>query len=205
MYIWEPGRASERVVAALAARNPAAECRILVDAFGSSSFEEELREPLARTGCEVRVFRPLPGEEILARNHRKIVVTDGKTAITGGFGISDTWLGDGRSKDQWRDTNVRFTGPAVRAAQQAFAESWQESGGACCPRPTSHAGGGQGDARLALVTSTASPSSTRAERLVQLLIGAAHKRLWISTAYLAPSKGILALLANKGGAASTFG
>ena len=199
-YIWEPGQASDRIIGALAARDPAVECRILVDAFGSSKFEDELRAPLLRAGCETRVFRPLPGDETLARNHRKIVISDGKTAITGGFGISDKWLGDGRSEDQWRDTHVRFRGPAVAQAQQAFAENWQEAGGGMLPAHAFPPAQPAGTASAAFVTSTASPVLSRAERLTHLLLAAGKQRIWLSIAYFVPPEPMLEVLKRKAAA-----
>ncbi len=196
MYIWEPGAASRRVTTAIVAKATAGvACRLSIDALGSSKFEEHVAPPLVAAGCELRMFRPVAADSVVTRNHRKLAVIDGVVAITGGFGVRDDWMGDGVTG--WRDTNVRFTGPAVRAAQQAFAESWQESGGALLPATDFPRAAADGDARVALVTSTASPHLTRAERLVQLLIGASHKRLWITMAYFAPSKGILAMLASK--------
>ncbi len=199
-YIWEPGRASDRIAEALAGRDPAVECRILVDAFGSSSFDDELREPLTRSGCDVRVFRPLPGSETIARNHRKLVVADGKTAITGGFGIGDHWLGDGTSEDEWRDTHVRFRGPAVAQAQQAFAENWQEAGGGLLPMHAfapAQPAGPAGSASAAFVTSTASPVVSRAERLTHLLLAAGNQRIWLSIAYFVPPESMLEVLKRK--------
>jgi len=196
MYIWENGEASRRVTAALIARATAGvTCRLSIDSLGSSKFEEQVSPALVAAGCEVRMFRPITADSVTTRNHRKLAIIDGTVAITGGFGVRDDWMGDGVTG--WRDTSVKFTGRAVRAAQQAFAESWQESGGVLLPASDFPAISDAGPARLALVTSTASPHLTRAERLQQLLIGAAHERLWITTAYFAPSKGIRQLLARK--------
>ena len=203
VYIWEPGRASDRVVQALVGRDPAVECRVLIDAFGSSGFDEQHRAPLTRAGCEVRVFRPLPGRETIARNHRKLVIADGKTAITGGFGISDHWLGDVRSEDEWRDTNVRFRGPAVAQAQQAFAENWQETGGGLLPMhafPPAVREQAAGSASAAFVTTTASPVVSRAERLTHLLLAAGKRRIWLSIAYFVPPEELLAVLQRKAAA-----
>ena len=195
MYIWEAGVASSRVSGALIERAKAGvPCRILVDAFGSSDFEDTVAPALTRAGCEVRVFRPLPGAAPLARNHRKMVVIDGAIAITGGFGIRDNWLGDGVTNEAWRDANVRFVGPAVRDAQQAFAENWQEAGGALLPATAFPEPARDGESRAAFVASTAAPVVTRAERLTQLVMAAAKRRLWIVNAYFAPSAPILDLL-----------
>lgn len=196
-YIWAKGEASDRIVAALAGRDPAVECRIVVDAFGSSGFDEALRGPLEEAGCEVRVFRPLPGREVVARNHRKLVVVDGQVAITGGFGIRDEWLGDARTEEEWRDTNVRFRGPTVAQAQQAFAENWLEAGGAFLPGHAFPRLEAAGEAAAAFVTSTASPVLTRAERMLHLLLAAGKRRIWISMAYFVAPDTLLAVLQRK--------
>lgn len=197
LYIWHKGAASDRVIAALLDRaKQGVACRILIDAFGSSDFEKNIAPPLSEAGCEVRIFRPLPGKDKLARNHRKIVIVDGKLAITGGFGVRDDWLGDGVHDDGWRDSNVRFSGPAVAEAQQAFAENWQEAGGELLPDGAFPALEELGGAPAAFVASTASVV-TRAERLTQVMIAAARQRVWISNAYFVPSRGVVELICQK--------
>lgn len=197
LYIWKPGAASDRVIAALAGRAKGVECRVLVDAFGSLDFDDTLQGPLNNAGCEVRIFRPLPGAEFVARNHRKIAVFDGKVAITGGFGIRDEWLGDGHSDGSWRDTNALVHGPTVASAQQAFAENWQEAGGALLPPHAFPELKPAGPVAAAFVASTASPVVTRAERLTQLMIASAKKRVWIANAYFVPSESLLTLIQEK--------
>ncbi len=213
MYIWAPGVVSRRLSAALIERARAGiACRIMVDAFGSSDFPPTIRPALVAAGCEVRIFRPLPGVDALARNHRKLIVIDGRRAIVGGFGVRDNWLGDGVHGEGWRDSNVLFAGPAVRDAQQAFAANWQEAGGGLLPASTFPELGGttsetakgegsaNGTATAAFVASAASPVVTEAERLTQLVIAAAHKRLWITNAYVVPSRAIRRLLLRKAAA-----
>jgi cardiolipin synthase len=207
MYIWEKGAASDRVVSALIARaKTGVRCRILVDDVGSPDFIKTVAPSLLAVGCEVRVFRPLSGSDKLARSHRKLVVVDGAAAITGGFGIRDTWLGDGIHAGSWRDTNVLFEGPAVSGAQQAFAENWQEAGGGLLPLaafPALRVSDSQQGAvgafpavRAAFVASSQGVV-TRAERLTQLMISAATRRLWIANAYFVPSQAILELIGQK--------
>lgn len=197
MYIWEKGVASDRVVQALVARARAGvRCRIVVDDVGSPDFVKTVQPALANAGCEVRIFRPLPGASKLARNHRKLVIVDGRAAVTGGFGIRDNWLGDGIHGGSWRDSNVLFTGPAVHAAQQAFAENWQEAGGALLPVEDFATSDASAPVRAAFVGSSQGVV-TRAERLTQLMIAAAAHRLWIANAYFVPSRAILELLKAK--------
>ncbi|NOK34695.1 Cardiolipin synthetase [Corallococcus exercitus] len=205
MFIWRPGRASDRMIEALAERTRAGvHCRVLVDPLGSGPFEKEVKPRLEAIGCEAHLFRPLPADENLARNHRKIVVMDGRVGITGGLAIQDEWLGDARNEKEWRDTNVRVQGPVVAQLQQAFAENWQEATGQLLPMtdfPTLAAEqpglDAAGEGWAAFVSSTANPEVTRAERLTQLMVKAAKKRLWISQAYFTPNDALTALLVEK--------
>ena len=197
-YIWKKGEASDRIVAAVTQRARAGvACKIVVDAFGSASFEGEgVGKELRDAGCDVRGFRP-PATSDLARNHRKLVIVDGKVGFAGGFGIRDSWLKDVDGEPRWRDTNVRVAGPVVRDMQRAFAENWLESGGPLLPPEAFPAIDAHGSVRAAFVASTASPVVTRAERLVQLVIASAKKRVWIENAYFVPSVPICELLATK--------
>jgi cardiolipin synthase len=197
-YIWEKGEASDPIVEAIAARaSQGVECRILFDAIGSPDFREDIQPTLERAGCEVRVFRPLQQGNQVARDHRKIFVFDGRVAFTGGFGIRDDWLGDGVTDGAWRDTNVRFAGPTVAEAQQAFAENWQEAGGDLLPVSAFPEVDAVGSVEAVFVSSTAHPVVTKAERLTQLMIAVASERVWIANAYFVPTRGILDLLAEK--------
>ncbi len=199
LYIWEKGTASDRLVGALVERARAGvACRIVVDDFGSPAFGKDVRPALLEAGCDVRAFRPvLEGADELARNHRKLVIVDGKVGITGGFGARDNWLGDGVTNESWRDTSARFAGPVVSEAQQTFAENWQEAGGPLLPAEAFPPIAPAGPSIAAFVGSTAHPVVTRAERLEQLLIRAAKSRLWIANAYFIPSKAILEMLKEK--------
>ena len=201
LYIWEKGAASDRISSALVERARAGvACRIVVDDLGSPDFGKDVAPALTAAGCEVRIFRPQPASgDALARNHRKIVVVDGRVGFVGGFGMRDDWLGDGVHGEGWRDTNLRFAGPAVAEAQQAFAENWQEAGGALLP-PTCFPAllpEPAGSASVGFVGSTISPVLTRAERLHQLVMQAATKRLWITNAYFVPSRALLELIKRK--------
>jgi cardiolipin synthase len=197
-YIWEKGEASDPIVDAIAARaSQGVECRILFDAIGSPDFREDIQPTLESAGCEVRVFRPLQQGNQVARDHRKIFVIDGRVAFTGGFGIRDDWLGDGVTDGAWRDTNVRFAGPSVAEAQQAFAENWQEAGGNLLPVSAFPELAPVGSVEAVFVSTTAHPVVTKAERLTQLMIALASERVWIANAYFVPTRGILDLLAEK--------
>jgi len=198
LYIWRDSPPSDEILAALAERRPEVRCRVLVDTIGSALFDEDVKPRLDEIGCESRYFRPLEDDPELAtfRQHRKLVVIDGRKGLTGGFGIWKSWEGDGvSSEDTWRDVNVTVEGPAAHDMQLAFAESWHQAGGELLPPedfPTDQKGDGR--ARAAFVASEARTGLTRGEQLTHLSIATARKRIWISNAYFVPNDEIIRLL-----------
>ena len=197
-FIWSDSETSRKLIAAITERaKKGVACRILVDAIGSIGFGDKQMNPLEAAGCEVHKFRPVPGQDDLARNHRKLIIVDGRVGITGGFGIDDKWKGRGKADDQWRDSNVRVRGPAVAAMQQAFAENWQEAARELLPEDAFPKLEKAGPTAAAFVSSTDSGVVTKGDRLTQLLIAAARKRVWIASGYFVPSDPILELLERK--------
>ena len=97
----------------------------------------------------------------------------------------------------WRDTHVHVEGPAVRQLQQAFARDWLEAGGGLLPEsafPTLEA---RGEARAGFVASTGSPSLSHSERMVQVLMAAARRRLWLTNACFVPTAATVDTLIRK--------
>ena len=144
-YYYEDGPVARDLAEALAER-----CRagvgvnILLDAFGSLYMPREYVTLMSASGCHVAWFRPLSQyvfRRYYKRNHRRIVVVDGRVGFTGGAGVSRKWMGNGRTEGHWRDTDVRVEGPVVEYLQAAFAENWLEATGivlggeAYFPRP----------------------------------------------------------------------
>jgi cardiolipin synthase A/B len=201
LYIWRQSPPSDRVLEALAARRKGVRCLVLVDTLGSLDFGEQIAPELERLGCEGRLFRPLSTDaaKLTYRQHRKLVIIDGRKGLTGGFGIWDSWTGDGvSSEDDWRDTNVTVEGPAVRQMQVAFAQSWNDSGGLLLPPedfPTLEPS--ESGVRSAFVASEARKGRTSGDRLMQLAIASARERIWLSNAYFVPNEEILRLLEMK--------
>ena len=144
-YYYEEGPVARDIAEALAER-----CRagigvnVLLDAFGSLNIPGEYLELMRASGCHVVWFRPLSQyvfRRYYKRNHRRILVVDGRVGFTGGAGVSRKWMGNGRTEHHWRDTDVRVEGPVVEYMQAAFAENWLEATGmvlggeAYFPRP----------------------------------------------------------------------
>ena len=202
MYYCKPGKVADEMVRRLCDRARAGvQVLVLLDAFGAKQFAEEHEKAMCEAGVRVAMFRPVQWyaiEKAYARSHIRVVVVDAKVGYTGGFGIDDKWLGDGRSKDHWRDTNVRFTGPAVMALQATFAAGWAEATGELLAGPPILDGpdGPPPDTGVHAGVMHAAPTigSTNAERFLALLIGGARTSLDITNAYFVPGDNFCAML-----------
>ena len=164
---------------------------MLLDAVGSMRMDHSLIAQMQRAGATVTRFRPPKPYAIKRmpnRNHRKLLVADGRVGMTGGVGIAEQWTGDAQDPEHWRDTHVRVRGPVVRGLQGAFAEGWLEATGAVLvgeahlPELEHMAGGGP----MQLVRSRAGVGDTNVEALYFLAIASARRTLDLTAAYFAP-------------------
>jgi cardiolipin synthase len=131
-YIFHEGKVADQIVGAFVERCKAGvRVAILLDAHGADGLPERYIQNLRDAGCIlVSDFRPLrlwSLERTNKRNHRRIMVIDGRVGFTGGYGVDDTWSGNGRTEGRWRETNVRLQGPIVQSLQEAFVEHWREA------------------------------------------------------------------------------
>jgi cardiolipin synthase A/B len=189
LYYNKPGRMADMLSEILIDRARAGvRVLFLYDAFGTSFKKEYLRR-LRDAGVKTSSFRPisvLAINKIQHRAHIRVICVDGEIGWTGGFGIDDKWFGNGRAKDQWRDSNARFTGPAVEQLQSAFTACWAESTGELLvfPPPTHR----KPDRGIVAGVLHASPSvgSTEAERFFAYSIRSARRTLYITNSYFVP-------------------
>lgn len=129
------------------------------------------------------------------RCHRKVLVVDEETAFTGGVGIAEEWCGDARNPDEWRDTHVQVTGPAVDGLAAAFAQNWAECHDELFDdrdRFTDHTP--QGDAVVQVVRGSASFGWQDMQTLLRVVIETAEERIRLATAYFAPDAYFIELL-----------
>ncbi|MCB2053854.1 MAG: hypothetical protein KDE35_06375 [Geminicoccaceae bacterium] len=129
-FLWKDGAVGRRLAEALAERaRSGVTTRVLVDAEGGKAMGEATRRRLAEAGCRFATYHPKTLRHIGVlneRDHRKIVVLDGRTAFVGGHCIVDAWSGDAGPEAQVRDISLRLRGPIVHAVQSAFSENWTE-------------------------------------------------------------------------------
>jgi len=193
MYYSLPGTVADTMAAVLKERARAhVRVLFLIDAFGSQHLSRHYLESLRDAGVEVAKLRSLRWYSVhdaSDRSHVRVVVIDGRVGYTGGFGLADYWLGNGHAEDQWRESNVRFRGPAVMQLQAAFAAAWAEATGELLtgalffpktgfqPVGTTHAG---------VLFASPTTGSTPAERFLALTISGAQKTLYITNSYFVP-------------------
>lgn len=104
-------------------------CRLLLDFLGCWRLPRRFVQPMKDAGVQVAFCLPVvPWRSRWRanfRNHRKIVVVDGKIGFTGSQNIGDEYRGRKRRKyGPWRDTHLRIVGPGVRDLQDVFARDW---------------------------------------------------------------------------------
>lgn len=201
-YFGEPGKVADSLRDVLIERAHAGvRVAVLLDAFGSASLKHtDFVSSLQAAGVRVAWLRPIRWYTLnraTTRSHARLVVIDGRVGYTGGFGIADEWLGDGAHDGQWRETNVRFEGPAVAELTAAFATCWAEATGvllagdvyasrtAFTPRGATVAG---------LIHTVPSVGSTAAERFLALSIAGARHTLYVTNSYFVPNEDFRTLL-----------
>ncbi|MEC9483971.1 MAG: phosphatidylserine/phosphatidylglycerophosphate/cardiolipin synthase family protein [Halomonas sp.] len=191
LYLVEPGRLTERLVSHLVdAARRGVDVRVMLDGFGAMGLGDADRQRLREAGVALRFFNPLAWQRLgknLTRDHRKLLVVDGRVAFTGGFGADDHFLA------AWFDVAVRIEGPVVSDWMRLFARLWQS--------PMTR---GSGDPHLALpgVSEAVRPGKTgmlgrgmwgqgyRYQAIRHSLhhrVVTARRRIWVCTPYFVPT------------------
>lgn len=199
-YIFRSDDVGRRFGEALkASAKSGAKVRLLVDWIGTRGTSSQFLQEIRAAGVEISVFSP-PGFHrwlgLVPRDHRKLLVVDGKIGITGGVGIGAEWMRGVATKrrSQWRDEAVRIEGPAATDMTQAFEKMWRRSHGKRSRRsplkrkrtsgvhldPATHA-------RSLVGIVEGEPLKLRVARALQMQAIAAERSIWIASAYFAPS------------------
>lgn len=99
--------------------------------MGSRGVHKRHFKDLIEAGGEVEVFfpsiLPLINPRLNYRNHRKLVIVDGRTGYIGGFNVGDEYLGLNKKFGYWRDTHLRIEGSSVHPLQTRFILDWNQA------------------------------------------------------------------------------
>jgi cardiolipin synthase A/B len=170
--------------------------RFLFDSVGGLFLPRRAVRALTQAGGRFEPFLPLnifrSRLRVNMRNHRKILVVDGRVGFTGGMNIGDEYLGRSPRFGYWRDSVVRVEGPAVNGLQRVFAEDWDFAvdepltGAEFFPPPHK-----AGPSAVQVVGSGPDQFINSIRDIYFGAIALARERVWITTPYFVPDNGIL--------------
>lgn len=174
--------------------------RLLYDAVGSWQMGRAYVSDLRKAGVEIQAFMPTAfarfRSSINHRDHRKILVVDGRTGFLGGLNIGDMYMGKNPKMGKWRDTHIMIAGAAVRELNRVFLSHWGQCTGkyldfrkfAAVPST---------DMQLTPVQIATSGPGKDFRAIADgyfYMIANAKRRIWITTPYLVPGTSIFSAL-----------
>jgi cardiolipin synthase len=183
--------------------------RVIYDSIGSRAAAGELWLTLEEAGVEVREFNPPdPVQDhnpfdIDTRDHRKLLIVDGRLAFTGGINIDRNYaqpsdvVGGTSASSGWRDTHIRISGPAVAAFQQLFVDLWEQLDApleqpphAPPPRELD-----EGDTLIRVLAGVGgNDEASQIWVAYQAAVKVAAARIWITQSYFAPDDEFMAAI-----------
>ena len=176
------------------------------DSLGSFGTSKSVFDRLQQNGVAVLEYRPVnPFAATLPwsfshRNHRKMLVVDGRVAFTGGINISEVYAsGPSGSKEKgpseyWRDTDIEVEGPAVAEFQRAFINEWKyQQGQALSPRDYFPTLDQQGNQIVRVIFSVPERFSLIYVTWISAVVSS-QTNIYITDAYFAPDRQVLRAL-----------
>lgn len=196
-YIVQPDETGRELLALLTRKaRQGCEVRLLYDALGSWTLKSRLLRPLHKAGGKSAAFLGISllrrRLQVNMRNHRKLVVIDGRLAFTGGMNIGNEYLGLSRWFRYWRDNLMRIEGPAVAALQNIFAEDWDFSADELLDSPRYFPElVNVGESIVQVIDSGPDQEINGLREIIFAALTTAKSRLCIATPYFVPDIGIL--------------
>jgi len=171
---------------------------LLYDEIGSYGLPRAFVGELLDAGVVVRPFGTTQGPvnrfQLNFRNHRKILVVDGREAYVGGLNFGDEYLGRDTAVGPWRDTHLGIAGPIVQAIQLSFVEDWYWAARQVPDLNWAPQAAADGEI-VALVLPTGPADVQESCELFYLeAIRSAKKRIWIASPYFVPDEQVVAAL-----------
>jgi cardiolipin synthase len=206
LYIFEADEIGERFADLLIRkRKQGIAVNLIYDSVGSIDTPPEFFQRLRAAGIRVLEFNPLnplllkKGWRINHRDHRKIVIVDGRLAFIGGINISDVYSRGSSPRSAarhrgapvpgWRDTNVRIAGPAVAELQKLFFDNWDSQKGEPLPAndwfPTLKA---KGQHLVRVIGSSPDDAAPAIYLTLLSAIDHAERTVYLTMAYFVPDR-----------------
>ncbi len=182
---------------------------LIHDGVGTLGTPKQFFEALSASGVQIREFNPVnplvagTNWELNQRDHRKLLIVDGRTAFLGGINISAVYSGGssikGRSglpgDPRWRDTDLRIDGPVVADFQRLFIQSWQsQKGDPMAARDYFPKLAPMGDQVVRAIGSSPNESYSRIYGTLLSAIHSAEASVLLTNAYFVPDPQLLEAL-----------
>ena len=165
---------------------------VIIDWIGSRKIDKRLLNQMREAGVEIERYNPLvwyAPTRLNHRDHRKLLIVDGKVGFTGGAGLADIWKGNAEGPDQWRDSMFKLKGPAVAQMQAAFMDNWMKTNTRVLDGPDYFPELAPAGGKFAQVFHSSPREGTEDVRLMYLLaIAAARKNIRLSASYYVPDR-----------------
>ena len=204
-YIFADDGVGARFAVALAAKARAGvDVRVIYDSIGSRSASGDFWADLQAAGVDVRTFNPPdPIEDqnpfdIDTRDHRKLLIVDGRVAFTGGINIDRNYarpsdvVGGASAASGWRDTHIRIAGPAVTAFQKLFVDLWETLDEALAEPPYAPRDLDEGDMLVRVLSGVGgNDEASQIWVAYQAAAKVARERIWITQSYFAPDEQLM--------------
>jgi cardiolipin synthase len=216
-YIFNEDEVGERFAEALSARSlEGLEVRVIYDSLGSRASSPAFFERMRAAGVEFVEFHPvnpLDGGNPLdlnVRDHRKLLVVDGRIAFTGGINLDRNYSSSsgGRRRAStspvpgWRDTHIAVRGPAVAGFQRLFFTNWEEAGGTHDDDRARYFPPPQPEGRdlVRVLSSVGGDGEASPIRIAYgEAVDAAASRIWITQSYFGPDADLIRTMTEAAG------
>lgn len=198
-YILRDDDLGKRLIACLKERVQAGvRVYVLYDELGSKELKPPFLEKLRQEGIEIYPFNTRQGRghrfRLNFRNHRKIVVVDGRLGYVGGHNVGVEYLGQDPVLSPWRDTHVEVTGPVVLGFQVSFVEDWDWATGQILDVNWDPQRSETGN-KVAIGIPTGPADQLETGTLMFLdMINSARHRIWIVSPYFVPDDDLISAL-----------
>lgn len=195
-YIVRSDRIGQQIKAALK-RKLAEGLRVyfIYDEIGSAGLSQLYLDDLIASGARVKSFGTGNSRrrrfQINFRNHRKLLICDGRIGFVGGINLGDEYLEDTAALGKWRDTHCQIEGPAVQALQLAFVEDWNWVDNRVPPLHWANWEAQAADQPVLILPTGPADEFESCTLFFLHLINSARQRLWITSPYFVPDLQIL--------------
>lgn len=198
-YMFHDDQLGRQVQAALIERAEAGvRVYVLYDEVGSGGLPKSYVEELRAAGVQVSSFKPTQGAgnrfQLNFRNHRKMVVVDGKTAWVGGHNVGDEYMGRDPKFSPWRDTHVKLEGPVAIQLQATILGDWYWATRQLPELNWQPEAAEGGNVAAMIVPFSPSQRLETAGLFFVTALNSAQHRIWLSAPYFVPDEAIMKAL-----------